>query len=517
MSVRIQLRRGLKESLPALATAELAFTTDTKELFIGTSAGNHHLTFATNPVDGGSVLVYDTLSDLQAAYPDGSEQPVWIVTEKAWYYWDGEIIDTTPPIVTITPDGLFTGTKTVTISTNESATVYYTLDGTTPTTSSTVYTTPLSISSTTTLKAIARDTAGNQSQVSTMVYTLDTAPTDTTPPNNVTNLTSSNLTQTSVSLSWTPSSSSDVVSYDIFRGVTLIGNVTGNTFNVTGLVASTQYTFYVKAKDGSNNIASGTSVTITTSAPTDTTAPTVTANPVGGTFTSTQSVTLSANETATIYYTTDGSTPTTASSVYSSPISVNATTTLKYFGRDTAGNSSTVQTQTYTINIVPESPHLYFNGTSNYLQIPSMTVDRFEADILLDGATANDSNIRVLIDFRTGGTQFLANQYTTVSGFPSFKVNDVTYAIADNGFANIPKDVKANIKVNLSSIVTDDIVMFAGNGKTQYFLKGKLYALKFLNGATVTAQYDFTTGSGTTLNDISGNGKHATITGATWG
>ena|GEM_PF-2374481 len=83
----------------------------------------------------------------------------------------------------------------------------------------------------------------------------------------------------------------------------------------------------------------------------DTTAPSTTANPAGGTFTSAQSVTLSANEAATIYYTTNGTTPTTSSTVYSSPINIAATTTLKFFAKDTAGNSETVKTQTYTINI----------------------------------------------------------------------------------------------------------------------------------------------------------------------
>ena len=44
----------------------------------------------------------------------------------------------------------------------------------------------------------------------------------------------------------------------------------------------------------------------------DITAPTTTASPAGGSYTSIQSVTLSANEPATIYYTIDGSTPTTS-------------------------------------------------------------------------------------------------------------------------------------------------------------------------------------------------------------
>lgn len=87
--------------------------------------------------------------------------------------------------------------------------------------------------------------------------------------------------------------------------------------------------------------------------PVDTTAPTVTASVPTGTYNSTQTVALSANETATIYYTLDGTTPTAASTVYSAQISISSTTTLKFFGRDTVGNDSAVQTVTYTISIPP--------------------------------------------------------------------------------------------------------------------------------------------------------------------
>lgn len=98
-------------------------------------------------------------------------------------------------------------------------------------------------------------------------------PVDTTAPDNVTNLTTSNVTATSLLLSWSPSASSDCVGYDIYRGTSLIASVTGTTYNVTGLSQSTQYTFTVKAKDAANNISSGTSTTITTAASQDTDPP----------------------------------------------------------------------------------------------------------------------------------------------------------------------------------------------------------------------------------------------------
>jgi hypothetical protein len=306
---------------------------------------------------GSGILTFQAISDLQTTYPNGHNVPVWIISENAWYYWEGTVtqpidttaptvtvsplagtytssqnvtlstnesaiiyytldesspttastvysspisisttktlkyfakdtagnssavqtavftinIDTTAPILTITAGGTFTGTKSVTMAVNETATIYYTLDGSTPTTSSTVYSSPLSVSATTTLRAFARDTAGNSSAIQTIVYTLDTStPADTTPPNNITDITFSNITQTSATLSW--GAVSDAVSYDILRGSTLIGNVTGTTYNATGLTASTDYIFTVKPKDAANNTASGYSEQMTTAA-VDTTPP----------------------------------------------------------------------------------------------------------------------------------------------------------------------------------------------------------------------------------------------------
>ncbi|MGF7117586.1 chitobiase/beta-hexosaminidase C-terminal domain-containing protein [Methanobacterium oryzae] len=93
----------------------------------------------------------------------------------------------------------------------------------------------------------------------------------------------------------------------------------------------------------------------------DTIAPTVTANPVGGNFDNVQNITLTTDEPATIYYTTDGSTPTTSSTQYTGPININGTITLKFFAVDAAGNASPVQSETYTIkfgvyvNITPSN------------------------------------------------------------------------------------------------------------------------------------------------------------------
>lgn len=132
-------------------------------------------------------IVCSTLSALQSTYPNGLNSPVWVTSEKSWYYWDGVLVepnptpqpdptDTTPPILSITPSSSFTTTQTVTMTTNETATIYYTLDDTDPKTSGTklTYATPLTLTATDTVKAYARDTSGNESVVQTITYTKQT-------------------------------------------------------------------------------------------------------------------------------------------------------------------------------------------------------------------------------------------------------------------------------------------------------------------------------------------------------
>lgn len=71
-----------------------------------------------------------------------------------------------------TPSGTLPTPTEVTLSSVDDATIYYTTDGTTPTTSSSIYSKPLNISYTQTLKAIAvRD--DEVSSVSSAAYTLD--------------------------------------------------------------------------------------------------------------------------------------------------------------------------------------------------------------------------------------------------------------------------------------------------------------------------------------------------------
>jgi hypothetical protein len=91
---------------------------------------------------------------------------------------------------------------------------------------------------------------------------------DTTPPTVPTGLTVTGTTSSGVSLSWTASTDNVAVTgYSVYRGTTLAGNTTTTTFTDSGLSASTQYSYTVKAYDAAGNIsAASTAVTATTSA-----------------------------------------------------------------------------------------------------------------------------------------------------------------------------------------------------------------------------------------------------------
>ena len=80
--------------------------------------------------------------------------------------------------------------------------------------------------------------------------------------------------------------------------------------------------------------------------------PKVTAQPAGGTFLNAQSVTLTTDVPATIYFTTDNSLPTASSPRYSTLINIASNTTLKFFAIDSYGNQSDIQTETYTVQSV---------------------------------------------------------------------------------------------------------------------------------------------------------------------
>ncbi|MEO5333847.1 MAG: chitobiase/beta-hexosaminidase C-terminal domain-containing protein [Magnetococcus sp. YQC-5] len=88
--------------------------------------------------------------------------------------------DITHPITGDIPEGIFKTAQNITLTCQDEASgcagIYYTLDGSTPTTSSTRYTAPVVLSANTVLKYIAVDQAGLLSEVRTKNFTIDQTP-----------------------------------------------------------------------------------------------------------------------------------------------------------------------------------------------------------------------------------------------------------------------------------------------------------------------------------------------------
>jgi hypothetical protein len=81
--------------------------------------------------------------------------------------------DISPPVTAASPAGGTYGSSiSVTLSTNEPAITYYTLDGSIPTVNSLKYSEPITINSSKTVKFFSVDAAGNQEEVKTEVYQI---------------------------------------------------------------------------------------------------------------------------------------------------------------------------------------------------------------------------------------------------------------------------------------------------------------------------------------------------------
>jgi hypothetical protein len=93
-------------------------------------------------------------------------------------------------------------------------------------------------------------------------------------------------------------------------------------------------------------------------------AATPTFSPAGGSYASTQTVTISDSTTgATIYYTTDGSAPTTSSTPYTIPITVSTSATVNAIAAGSNYSSSAVASAAY---IFPAATPTFSLAAGNY-------------------------------------------------------------------------------------------------------------------------------------------------------
>lgn len=94
---------------------------------------------------------------------------------------------------------------------------------------------------------------------------------DTVAPSAPSNLAASGTTSVATTLSWTASTDNvGVTGYDVYSGSSLLGNTASTSASITGLTASTTYSFSVKAKDAAGNASASSNVLSVTTGTTTT-------------------------------------------------------------------------------------------------------------------------------------------------------------------------------------------------------------------------------------------------------
>ena len=273
---------------------------------------------------------------------------------------------------TINPNGdIFLESQEVSIScATEGATIYYTTNGNDPTTSSSIYSAPFTITATTTVKAFAVKSGYDNSAIATATFTKTTPMTVAEARTFIDGLNGGTSDDVCVSgiisqidqyhsnyhsiTYWISDDGTTTDQLEVYSGKGL----DGADFNsIEDLVLQSEVIVKGKLKKYNDIYEFNQTSQIVSLVPPTIVVATPVFNPNGGTFTEAQTVTNTcATEGTTIYYTTDGSEPDDESTEYEGPFTVNETMTIKAKAYDAQDHESAVATATFTINLPYSGP-----------------------------------------------------------------------------------------------------------------------------------------------------------------
>ena len=339
--------------------------------------------------------------------------------------------DTTAPTVTASvPSGEYTSVQKIQLTVKDTSDtapkVYYTTNGDTPTTSSTLYTSGKTfkvvdkgIARDLFLRTLAVDKSGNSRRQS-FIYYITSAPT-VTPSKSAGTYSSAQSVTLSVA---DDTDKAPVVYYTTDKSIP----TKSSTKYTSGTKLAISNTTYLRtmAMDADGNWQRQIFKYVIGSS--DTTAPVAATSPAAGTYTAAQSVTITVTDAVdtapTVYYTTDGTTPTTSSTKYTSgtKLTISKSTTLKTLSVDASGNSK-VQSFLFTINSDTTAPVLAVSpAAGSYSATQSVTL-----------SATDDTDSAPTIYYTTDGTT------PTTS---SSKFTGTAISVADTG-ADVDMTIKA--------------------------------------------------------------------------
>ena len=314
--------------------------------------------------------------------------------------------------------------QTVTISDSTSgATIYYTTNGTTPTTGSSVYSSPITVSANETLEAFATSASANNSVVATAVYTI--GGTAATP--NFSPVAGNYVGNQSITISDTSSGASI---YYTTNGSTPTTNSPVYSAPITVSTSETLEAFAAGSGYTNSTVASA-AYTISASMPTF--------SPVAGSYMNPQTVTISDSTSGiTVYYTTNGSTPTTNSPVYSAPITVSASETLEAIAAGGGNATSAVGSAAYTI--VAATP-TFSPAAGNYGVALTVTISDTTPNSTIyyttNGSTPTTNSPTYSAPISVSSTETL-EALATAAGDSNSAVGSVAYTLTIGGQAATP-------------------------------------------------------------------------------
>ncbi|GJM61872.1 starch-binding protein [Persicobacter diffluens] len=255
--------------------------------------------------------------------------------------------------------------------------IYYTTNGSTPTTSSSVYSAPINIAEHTTLKALAVDGDGNTSNIWSGRYTIGDPEPITIYFKNTDNWNNPSL------YIWDFDANAAISGFDSWPGIsmTVVPNTPWyrvETEQVINLGVIFSNAGGSQTDDLQRNMTGWYDYSNSTwydecpgDCPEPDEPPILSISPVGGTYANSVTVSLSADDaSAVIYYTLDGSEPGSGSPVYSGSLNLTASSRLRAVAVNSAGDSNQVD-ETYTITIEEQEDtfNIHFKNTNNWNQV----------------------------------------------------------------------------------------------------------------------------------------------------
>ena len=316
--------------------------------------------------------------------------------------------------------GTYTVAQKVTLTdATPGATIYYTTNGTAPTTASTKYTTPFALASTETIEAIAAASGYAPSIVASAKYTIET-------PAAIPTFSTAGGTYTI---------SQSVKITDATPGASIYYTVNGTT----PTTASTKYTSAITVAASETikaiAVATGYSPSAIASAPYIIEKPAATPvfSPVAGTYSAAQSVKItSATTGATIYYTVNGTTPTTASTKYTAAIAVAASESIKAIAIATGSTTSAVASAAYVIE-KPAATPVFSLSAGTYATAQSVKITDATADGTIyyttNGATPTTASTKYTAAITVAASETI-KAIAVATGYTASAIATANYTIA---------------------------------------------------------------------------------------